>query len=92
MFTCFYLNQRSFVPGLRLRAGSERENESADISKMRALKILIRVLKTCVLNFKLRNIRLIQNINVVSPLSPVSEASREVENFNWRKKHTPIRI
>ena len=25
-------------------------------------------------------------------LSPASEASREVENFDWRKKHTPIHI
>jgi hypothetical protein len=24
--------------------------------------------------------------------SPASEASREVENFDWRKKHTPIHI
>jgi hypothetical protein len=25
-------------------------------------------------------------------LSPASETSREVENFDWRKKHTPVRI
>ena len=27
-----------------------------------------------------------------SMLSPASKASREVENFDWRKKNTPIRI
>ena len=29
---------------------------------------------------------------VTSFYPPASEASREVENFDWRKKHTPTRI
>ena len=29
---------------------------------------------------------------IENKLSPASEASKEVENFDWRKKHTPICI